>query len=221
MSRVPGQRSGPGLADGTRAGPARPTGWRWSQTSRWMRVATATSSRVRVLPSRGANATVTARRAPRPSTPAGWPRLQERTARRGRGRLVDPRRGRILFNEWSDRWWHLWSPAHGAAPRAQSDGPGLPGDDAGDARSCHRGAGRADRPRTGSCWKSAARRREIGRSSSWITPRAAAGVERVLLAVEGELALGDPVGVPAKWSSVRWPPRLVIFATSPLRLVRL
>jgi hypothetical protein len=33
-------------------------------------------------------------------------------------------------------------------------------------------------------------------SSSWIAPSAAAGVERVLLAVEGERALGGPVGVP-------------------------
>jgi hypothetical protein len=40
-------------------GPARPTGWRWSPTSRWMRRATARSSRVRALPSRGANATAT------------------------------------------------------------------------------------------------------------------------------------------------------------------
>src|SRR5829696_8194558 len=31
---------------------------------------------------------------------------------------TDPRRGRILFNEWADHWWQLWAPVHGAAPRA-------------------------------------------------------------------------------------------------------
>jgi hypothetical protein len=40
-------------------------------------------------------------------------------------------------------------------------GKGLPGDDANDAGSCHRGPGRTDRPRTGSRRKPAARRRRM------------------------------------------------------------
>jgi hypothetical protein len=39
-------------------GPIRPTGWRWSPTSRWRRRAATTSSRVRLLPSWRVKATV-------------------------------------------------------------------------------------------------------------------------------------------------------------------
>jgi hypothetical protein len=60
-------------------------------------------------------------------------------------------------------WW--WMSRCG-----QSDGPGLPGDDADDARSCHRGPGRTDRPRNGSCRKPVARRRGMDRDRGWISP---------------------------------------------------
>jgi len=33
----------------------------------------------------------------------------ELLAEAARDAWIDPRRGRILFNEWADRWWQLWS----------------------------------------------------------------------------------------------------------------
>jgi integrase len=30
---------------------------------------------------------------------------------------IDPRRGRILFNEWADRWWQLWSSSPRRSPK--------------------------------------------------------------------------------------------------------
>jgi hypothetical protein len=33
---------------------------------------------------------------------------------------IDPRRGRILFDDWADHWWRLWS----AQPTAQPQGHG-------------------------------------------------------------------------------------------------
>jgi integrase len=32
---------------------------------------------------------------------------------------VDPRRGRITFNEWADRWWQLWSSAPRRSPKGK------------------------------------------------------------------------------------------------------
>ena len=32
---------------------------------------------------------------------------------------IDPRRGRITFNEWADRWWQLWSSAPRRSPKGK------------------------------------------------------------------------------------------------------
>jgi integrase len=53
----------------------------------------------------------------------------------------------------------------------KSDGQGLPGDDAGDGGSCHRGPGRTGRPCNGSCRNPAARHRRMDRDRGWIVLR--------------------------------------------------
>ena len=62
-------------------GPTRPTGWRRSPTSRWRRRAPATSSRVRLLPSRQRHGDAIV-----PSRDSGWGRLRARSGTPGRRR---------------------------------------------------------------------------------------------------------------------------------------
>jgi integrase len=40
-------------------------------------------------------------------------------ARVAAGSWVDPRRGRITFDEWADRWWQLWSSAPRRSPKGK------------------------------------------------------------------------------------------------------
>jgi hypothetical protein len=85
----------------------------------------------------------------RPPRPA--PHLRDLTGRRRHPRSGDRRADGPRRREAPGR--RQW----------KSDGQRLPRDDADDARSCHRGPGRTDRPRDGSWRKSAARRRSMDR----------------------------------------------------------
>ena len=42
----------------------------------------------------------------------------ELLAQAARDAWIDPRRGRILFDDWADRWWQLWSANPRRSPRA-------------------------------------------------------------------------------------------------------